>query len=93
VNLTSGTTQTVSSLVIGNSGTELVTLQATTTDSIATISDSSGTNVNDYLDVYDIVATQENTFYYGANGSADAQSTNWLEAPAAGGARRFIIIQ
>ena len=94
VYFTSGTTLNVNSFVIGNDGTNEVTLSSSTADSIATISDANGgTNVNDYLNVVDITATQENTFYYGANGSAD-NATNWAAAPSAGGrTRRFFIVQ
>jgi hypothetical protein len=82
VKFTSGTTTTVNSLVAtGTAGNE-ITLQSTTADSIATISDANGgTNECDYLNVIDITATQENTFYYGANGSAD-NATNWQATAA-----------
>jgi hypothetical protein len=82
VKFTSGTTQTVNSLVATGDASNHIHLEAVTAGTIATISDANGgTNENDYLDVLDIVATQANTFYYGANGSADAESTNWLASP------------
>lgn len=91
VKFTAGTTQYVNSFVIVNDAANIVNLQSTVTDTIATISDlNGGTNVNDYLDVLDIVANEANTFYYGANGSADAESTNWLESPSGGVATGFM---
>jgi len=92
VKFTSGTTQYVNSFVATGSAGNDINLQAVTTNSIATISDlDGGTNVNDYLIVADIVANEANTFYYGANGSADAESTNWLSVPVSG--RRIFLIQ
>lgn len=93
VQFTAGTTQTVNSLVATGTGANHIALLSTVTDTIATISDANGgTNENDYLDVNDIVATQANTFYYGANGSADAQSTNWLATAGGAAARRIMLI-
>lgn len=92
VKFTAGTTTTVNSFVATGSAGNNINLLSTTTDIIATISDADGgTNINDYLVVNDIVATQANTFYYGANGSADAESLNWLSVPVSG--RRIFLIQ
>ncbi len=93
VKFTSGTTQTVNSFVATGTAVNGIDLQATTVNVIATISDANGgQNLNDYLDVLDIVATQANTFYYGSNGSADAESTNWLANPT-GAVGQIIMIR
>jgi len=95
VKLTSGTTQTVNSFVVVNDGTEITTLSSVTADSIATITDANGgTNECDYLDVVDVTGTPADTWYYGANGSAD-NATGWAASatpatPVTSG-RRIII--
>lgn len=90
-NLTSGTTTTVTDLVMtGSSGSEM-TLQAKTADSIATITKSGGGTVEeDYLDVIDVTGTPSDTWFFGTNGSGD-NASGWSDVPGVAVRRIWII--
>lgn len=84
ITLTSGTTQTVTDFGVSGTAGNLITLNASTPGSQATLSDSSGTNSVSYVNITDIAATGGASWQaYTENGNVDGgNNTGWLFAPA-----------
>lgn len=75
VKFTAGTIQTVNSFVVVNDAANVVNIDSTSAGTHYTLTDANGgTNENDYLSVTDCEGTPASTWYYGANGDADAYS-------------------
>jgi hypothetical protein len=82
VNLTSGDTQTVSDFEAVGDAVDRIVLQSVTADSISTVTKTGGGTIEcDYLDVIDVTGTPADTWYYGANGSAD-NASGWAASPS-----------
>lgn len=84
VKFTDGTTTTVNSLVATGDASNHITLTGTSTGGWTITDANGGTNVCDYLDVTYSTGTPSGTWYYGANGSADAWSLahGWAASPS-----------
>lgn len=80
VTLTSGTTQTVTDFDVTGTSGNLITLNASTPGSQATLTDSSGTNSVSFVDIKDIAATGGAVWEaYTSNGNVDSgNNTGWL---------------
>lgn len=76
--LTSGTTQTVASFVANGSSGNVITINASTGGSAATLSQSSGTVSCDYLSITDNTATGGALWYAGANSTQGTNVTGWI---------------
>lgn len=90
--LTSGTTQTVSAFSVSGAAGNLANLISSTAGSIATLSDSSGTNSVSYLSIKDITATGGATWEaYTSNGNVDSgNNTGWdFGSASSGGGQIF----
>jgi hypothetical protein len=75
--LTSTTTQTVNSFTTNGYTSNLVTLNASTPGSAATLTKTGGGVINqDFLSITDINVTPANTWYYGTN-STYVSGTGW----------------
>lgn len=84
ITLTSGTTQTVTAFSASGTAGNLITLNASTPGSQATLSDSGGTNSVSYVSITDIAATGGASWEaYTANGNVNGgNNTGWLFEPA-----------
>lgn len=85
VKFTAGTNTHVNSFVVVNDGVNVVNIDSTSAGTPYTLTDDNGgTNVNDYLSVTDCAGSPASTWYYGANGDADAYSlaNGWAESPS-----------
>lgn len=84
ITLQSGFTQTVTNFGISGTAGNLITLVASTSGSVATLVDSSGTNSVSYVSIKDIVATGGATWEaYTTNGNVDGgNNTGWLFSSA-----------
>jgi hypothetical protein len=85
ITLTSGTTQTVTDFDVSGTSGNLVTLNASTAGTQATLTDSSGTNSVSFVDIKDIVATGGAEWQsYTTNGNVNSgNNTGWIfDAPA-----------
>lgn len=80
ITLTSGTTQTVTDFDASGTSGNLITLNASTPGSRATLSDSSGTNSVSFVDIKDISATGGAVWEaYTSNGNVDSgNNLGWL---------------
>jgi hypothetical protein len=80
ITLTSGTTQTVTDFDASGTSGNLITLNASTPGSQATLSDSSGTNSVSFVDIKDISATGGAVWEaYTSNGNVDSgNNLGWL---------------
>lgn len=83
ITLTSGTTQTVTDFDVSGTSGNLVTLNASTPGSQATLTDSTGTNSVSFVDIEDIVATGGAVWEaYTDNGNVDGgNNVGWLFSP------------
>jgi len=77
INLTSGTTQTITTLTATGSADNLITIHSTVAGTAATISDTAGTNTCDYLSLKDITAAGGATFNPGDNSVDEGGNTGW----------------
>jgi len=80
INLTSSTTQTVTTLTATGTSGNLITIHATVAGTAATISDTAGTNTCDYLSLKDITVTGGATFNPGDNSIDEGGNTGWQNA-------------
>ena len=78
ITLTSGNTYTLGDWTISGSAGNLVTLNASTAGTRATLSKSSGTVSVDYLDIKDSNATGGATWYAGANSVNSGNNLGWI---------------
>ena len=80
ITLTSGTTQTVTSFTASGTVGNLITLNASTPGSRATITDSGGINSVSYMDIKDISATGYGEWQaYTSNGNVDSgNNLGWV---------------
>ena len=86
LSLTSGTTQTVSSMTNNGSAGNLTKLISTSAGTPATISKTSGNVSLDYMSIKDSTATGGAVFYAGANSTDVSGNTGWffVAAPSGG---------
>lgn len=82
ITLTSGTTQTVTTFTASGTSGNLITLNASTPGSQATITDSGGVNSVSYMDIKDIAATGYGEWQaYTSNGNVNSgNNTGWVFA-------------
>lgn len=80
--LTTGTTTTITNLVAKGSSGNVITIDATTAGTPATISKPSGVVDDDWLSLKDITATGGATFYAGANSTNVSGNTGWTFSAA-----------
>lgn len=86
ITLTSGTTQTVTQFTASGTAGNLITLNASTPGSQATLTDSGGINSVSYMDIKDIAATGYGEWQaYTTNGNVNSgNNTGWVfDAPPA----------
>jgi hypothetical protein len=79
---TSGSTQTVTTFNINGTAGNLVTINASTAGTAATISKTSGTVNANYLTIQDSTATGGAIWYAGANSTNVSGNTGWIFANA-----------
>jgi hypothetical protein len=90
---TSGTTQTVTNFNVSGTSGNLVTIQASTAGTAATLSKSSGTVSSDYLSIQDSTATGGASWYAGANSTNVSGNTGWVfTAPPADSIGNFFLL-
>lgn len=77
VNVTAGTTQTVTSLVATGSAGNIITLRSTVAGSVFTIADTAGTNTCNFLDIKDCTASGGATFIAGDSSVDSGNNTGW----------------
>lgn len=82
ITLTSGTTQTVTDFDVSGTAGNLITLNASTPGSRATLTDSGGINSVSYVDIKDIAATGYGEWQaYTSNGNVDSgNNVGWVFA-------------
>lgn len=82
ITLTSGTTQTVTDFDASGTSGNLITLNASTPGSLATLTDSGGVNSVSYMDIKDIAATGYGEWQaYTSNGNVDSgNNVGWVFA-------------
>jgi hypothetical protein len=82
ITLTSGTTQTVTQFTASGTAGNLITLNASTPGSQATLTDSGGANSVSYMDIKDIAATGYGEWQaYTSNGNVDSgNNVGWVFA-------------
>lgn len=82
ITLTSGTTQTVTDFDVSGTSGNLITLNASTPGSRATLTDSSGVNSVSFVDIKDIAATGYGEWQaYTSNGNVDSgNNVGWVFA-------------
>ncbi len=80
ITLTSGTTQTVTQFTASGTAGNLITLNASTPGSQATLTDSGGVNSVSYMDIKDIAATGYGEWQaYTSNGNVDSgNNVGWV---------------
>ena len=80
ITLTSGTTQTVTQFTASGTAGNLITLNASTPGSRATLTDSGGVNSVSYMDIKDIAATGYGEWQaYTSNGNVDSgNNVGWV---------------
>jgi hypothetical protein len=82
ITLTSGTTQTVTDFDVSGTSGNLITLNASTPGSRATLTDSGGVNSVSFVDIKDIAATGYGEWQaYTSNGNVDSgNNVGWVFA-------------
>lgn len=94
LNLTSGTTTTVTTFGVTGTAGNVVTLTASTPGSQATLSKASGTVSVSYMDIIDSNATGGASWQaYLTNGNVDSgNNTGWIFTAPAGGSSNFFLV-
>jgi hypothetical protein len=79
LNLTAGTTQTVTTFTATGTSGNVITIRSTTAGSAATLSKASGTVTCDYLDLKDSTAAGGATWKPGDNSTDSGNNTGWAQ--------------
>lgn len=92
IELTSGTTQTANQFNLAGVAGNLLTINAVTSGSAATLSQASGRVVGSFLSLKDNTATGGAAFYAGTTSTIGTNVTGWLSSNAPSGTPNFLMM-